>query len=303
MARVGITRPIVWISLPDLRELAWSLEAQLRVYHVVDEYAAYDGLSESGRVRLRQLEEKLLRAVDGVFVVSENLLKRKREFNPRTYLVPHGVDFELFSKVHNQGTSKPLSHLSSPIIGYAGLISARLDLELLRYISTNRPNWTLVLVGQVDDRFCKRELEALKLQPNVCWVGTRSVAELPGYLSRFDVCLIPYRPGESADCSCPLKLFEYAALGKPVVATNFAAARGFGNWVTVADSREEYLSAIQSTLSWPTTDERRLAALEKAEANRWSHRVLEVSKLLGDLLEMKEHGWHGESRSGGARLR
>ena len=43
---------------------------------------------------------------------------------------------------------------------------------------------------------------------------------LPVYAKRFDVCFIPFEPGEIARTTSPLKLFEYFALEKPVVVTS-----------------------------------------------------------------------------------
>ena len=34
-----------------------------------------------------------------------------------------------------------------------------------------------------------------------------------------DICLLPFRSDAVSHAACPLKLFEYAALGKPIVST------------------------------------------------------------------------------------
>ena len=44
--------------------------------------------------------------------------------------------------------------------------------------------------------------------------------EIPNYLKRFDVCLIPYKLNPANIGTCPNKFVEYCALGKPIVSTS-----------------------------------------------------------------------------------
>ncbi|MDP1086539.1 hypothetical protein Q6245_29680, partial [Klebsiella pneumoniae] len=53
---------------------------------------------------------------------------------------------------------------------------------------------------------CLPELE------NVLYMGSIDYKVLPAYARMFDVCFIPFKPGEIARTTSPLKLFEYFAL-------------------------------------------------------------------------------------------
>ena len=60
-------------------------------------------------------------------------------------------------------------------------------------------------------------------------VGFRPYAEMPSYLSAADVCLLPAYKTETMQNIVPIKMYEYLAAGKPVIATNLPGLqREFG---------------------------------------------------------------------------
>jgi glycosyltransferase involved in cell wall biosynthesis len=85
------------------------------------------------------------------------------------------------------------------------------------------PNLTLTLVGDGTER--------LRLGHLAKSLGVGSSVQLPGwvefrniwsYIDKSTICLIPHRRTEHTDTTLPNKLFDYMALGKPVVASNCA---------------------------------------------------------------------------------
>ncbi len=51
-------------------------------------------------------------------------------------------------------------------------------------------------------------------------LGFRPLKELPGFISRGDCCLIPHHRNDHIDTTLPNKLFDYMALGRPVLTTD-----------------------------------------------------------------------------------
>ena len=153
---LGIREPIVWLSRPGMVHLIGAFDEALVVYHVVDEYLSY--CKDDGEARMQQqaLERQMLEKADLVIVVSERLLQAKRAFNRHTYLVPNGVDYEAYAQALESGDPPPpdIAPLPRPVLGYSGLIADRLNLEVLRSVAATHPEWSLVLVGAVDDRRC-----------------------------------------------------------------------------------------------------------------------------------------------------
>jgi glycosyltransferase involved in cell wall biosynthesis len=72
--------------------------------------------------------------------------------------------------------------------------------------------------------------------------------EIPAYVHGFDVCIVPTaRTSWGMKCR-PLKLMEYLAAGKPVVATETPASLAFANAVTIAQDTDSWVAGINSAL-------------------------------------------------------
>ena len=110
-----------------------SFNEKLSIYHVVDEYSAYGGTDTEKRTRLEPLEKQMLEKADMVIVVSNKLFKTKGPFNKHTYAVPNAVDFAAYDRALISSNLLPsdIARLPKPVIGYSGLISRRLDLDLI----------------------------------------------------------------------------------------------------------------------------------------------------------------------------
>ena len=61
---------------------------------------------------------------------------------------------------------------------------------------------------------------------NVHFLGLKIQAQLPAYLQRFDVGLIPFRVTSTTHAVSPLKVYEYLASGVPVAAPSLRALEG-----------------------------------------------------------------------------
>ena len=53
--------------------------------------------------------------------------------------------------------------------------------------------------------------------------GSKTYEAIPPCIDLFDVALIPFKISDLSDATDPIKLYEYFALGKPVVASRTAA--------------------------------------------------------------------------------
>jgi len=134
-------------------------------------------------------------------------------------LIPNGADVRHFRDV------PPLMDLPEPlrsfrggyqrIVGYFGAIAPWLWYEAIEQASVLMPDVGFAFIGQ-DYHGC---ITRLPKRSNVIYLGPVDYAFLPAYARLFDVCFIPFRPGDVARTTSPVKLFEYFALEKPVVVT------------------------------------------------------------------------------------
>src|SRR5438045_8807966 len=87
-------------------------------------------------------------------------------------------------------------------------------------VAAARPDWNFLLIGPVYDLSMRERGRRLLKRANVNWLGARTYESLPSYLHVFDVALIPFVINDITSATSPLKLYEYFAGGKPVIATS-----------------------------------------------------------------------------------
>jgi glycosyltransferase involved in cell wall biosynthesis len=277
---------ILWISLPHLYlfygdQFSRAVDFSVSCYdcsEAVEALGPCRTLDSAALARVRQRDEALSRAADVVIVNSEVLLQEKRALNLNTYLVPNGVDCDLFvpAPPAEYQCPEPLRSLHGPILGYVGSVLAPwVDFELVEYLAHDHPEWQIVLVGPTDARG-----EALSRQPNVHCLGSKPYADLPSYLAHFDVCLNLYKPNQCNESRTSLKLPMYLAMGRPVVSTDTAGVGLFPGLVSVARTHSDFASLVQLALACdaPGTPHRGISA---ARSWSWDTRVERIIELLG----------------------
>ena len=283
---------VVWTFAPEVGPVMRSLGEHVAVYHCVDEHAAYAQLNPRFAWArpsrdIRNRESELLGHVDLVLASSPMLAERLARQHPATHLVPHGADVSVYSRALREVLPEPsdLAHISRPRAGFVGMIDGRLDTDLLRRVARALPDWSFVLVGQV--RFRADGLVELQELPNVHFLGFKPPAELPAYLRHLDVTTIPYREDAFTRAIFPLKLFEYLAAGKGVVATRLPSLAAFeqDGLLHLGTDVESFKNALIDLAGRPAS----LASLRAEVANRhtWDQRVLEIEDLLAGALNRR----------------
>jgi glycosyltransferase involved in cell wall biosynthesis len=291
LRELGYRSPILWSFLPDTEILLGQFGEKLAVYHVVDEYSGYAGVTASWRPMVQRMEERLLRRVDLVFVVSPALLERKARFNEQTVLVPNGVDYAVFAAAQDTGTRPAdLTGVAAPVVGYVGAINEKLDLALLADAARECADVSWILVGPVavTGEESLQALAELRAMPHVHLLGRKCVNDVPNYVAACDVCVLPYRVNEWTRHIDSLKLWEYLACGKPVVATDIPTARQFvdrgedvgpGSIIRIATTREHFVQQVRAGVQEhdPALPKARQSI---AAMNTWDMRVEALSEAI-----------------------
>jgi glycosyltransferase involved in cell wall biosynthesis len=205
-------------------------------------------------------------------VGSESLLKRKRIYNSKTFMVNHAADIKHFMKATAPETVVPKDLASIPgrRVGFVGMVDkVRFDFDLIEKLADNSDNQVVIVGGFVDDAD-----RLLPKRDNIHCLGMKSINDLPAYIKGLDVCLMPYRLNDATRNIYPLKLHEYMATGKPVVATPIPAVEEFRDLMYVVDDLAEYSQVVNHAASEKNTDkvERRLAC---AQDHSWEIHVAE----------------------------
>jgi glycosyltransferase involved in cell wall biosynthesis len=265
--RHGIEDPVAWFHVPHVPFLVGELGERLAVYYCIDDYAAFPGVHPG---TVRAMDEETTRRADVVFVASDTLLAAKRQLNPNTHVSPHGVEFEHFSRAQDPALVVPadIAHLTGPVVGFFGLIESFVDLDLIDWLAVRRPDWQFLFLGRV-----AVPADSLPKRPNVHFIGKRPYADLPAYAKRFDACVIPYRACDWSYHANPIKLREYLATGKPVVAVETPQVKKFADVVEVAASREEFLARLDRVIGSPPNPEEVARRMARVVGSGWAARV------------------------------
>ncbi len=264
----------LWLFTPDLPELIDRLPTECVVYYCVDDFAAFGGFNTA---LMERLEARTIAGSDVIVATSTRLYEGRRERHPNVHLVPHGVDYEHFAQVATlaaDAVPDDLKRIPRPILGYMGLVSDWLDLDLIRRAARTRPDWSFVLIGDV-----RCDVEAIAHLPNVHRLGGRPYELLPAYCRGFDVGLIPFRMNRLVRAVNPIKLREYLAAGLPVVSAPIAEVLPYAPAVLTAESPGEFLGACHAALRMAADGN---AAARQALVRResWRQRVERLSEIV-----------------------
>lgn len=239
---------VLWLYDPCAFELVGSCGEALAVYDCVDDYAEQVGSDARRKRFVAEADAEAARRSALVFATTEGLFERQRSRNTNTHLVPNGADYDHFAGVRAGSEAQEALALGHPLVGFAGnLTEEKVDFALLERLAEARPDWTLALVGPADER-ARPAVERLARRSNVAWLGPQSYDEVPRYVAAFDVGLIPYRTNAYTRNCSPLKVFEYLAAGKPVVATGVPVLGSMEPDVVLADGVEDLCAAIERAL-------------------------------------------------------
>ena len=167
-------------------------------------------------------EETFRTWADGTTVINTVLRQRAVDLGvpPETILLlPDGCDVQRLQVLDRDEARRALGlPLDRPLIGYIGAIfqrDAQLMVRAFDLVQESHPQALLALIG-----YCNVDVAALVADPGaVIRTGFVSYEDMNRYLAACDLCWLPLRDTGANRGRWPLKLNEYIAAGRPVVAT------------------------------------------------------------------------------------
>lgn len=267
-------RAVLYVTFPGHRYVARFLEQAILVYDVLDRLEIF---GDHCAAMVRDHRE-LLGAADLVLCSAPPLLEQNAPLARRALLVPNGVWLEDFAAAPPPPPAPPVT------IGYFGAISELLDFDLLEEIAA-LPDVRLALAGPIAafdpgrEAAVQARAEALFARKNVVHHGVVAYDDLPAFLGDVHCAIVPFRVTPDTDAVSPLKLFEYLAAGRPVLATPTRNMRLFEDDVFVGD-RDAILARIRDG-SWRSLAATR--ARNVLERHRWQELIAPVAAAIRDL--------------------
>ena len=247
MQAEDITDFVAWYYTPMALPWTRHLEAETVVYDCMDELSLFRGAPRE----IVDRERELIAMADVVFAGGASLYEAKRHRSSNVHCLPSSIDASHFRRARTfDGDPADQAKIPHIRLGFAGVIDERMDIELLDGLAAARPDWHLVLVGPV----VKIDPAQLPRRANIHYLGSKPYAELPAYLSGWDIALLPFALNEATRFISPTKTPEYLAAGCPVVSTpirDVVNPYGIAELARIAHTVQGFIAAVEGELARP----------------------------------------------------
>jgi glycosyltransferase involved in cell wall biosynthesis len=268
--------------LPNSVDLIPHLAPLATVYDCVDFHAQFGGLSTPAVIE--QMERELVYQSRVVFATADKLRHRLLAHHVDVRLLPNAAEIQHFAKAKQVEVHPRLLDIPSPRVGFIGGIGSWVDLDFIAGFAKARPNVHVALIGPIET-----DVGTLAALPNVHLLGLQPYAELPQFLAGFDATLVTFRRSELAQSVNPVKVYEYLAAGKEVIATPIHELQKMRELLWIVETASDGVAALDRILQGEKRcDDRVREAFVRQ--NSWDARVEQVHEVLQSLLPQSIHG-------------
>jgi glycosyltransferase involved in cell wall biosynthesis len=255
---------------------------EILVYEYIDHITPKISVDIQTVNKLMKLKEFAFNNADFV-IASARILEQeaiKEVGNEKVRYIPNGVDVDHYRNEKHKNIILPDILLNfrnryKKLVGYFGAISPWLWYEMLTELIEMRDDVGFLFIGPD----YQNSYFNLPKSPNLLHLDAVNYKVLPGYARIFDICFIPFAPGEIAKSTSPLKLFEYFALEKPVVVPSFMDECVVFDEVFTGGSAASISEAIDAAFAVKDDVGYKNKLAKIAERNSWLQRAKEYIKI------------------------
>ncbi|WP_435199862.1 glycosyltransferase [Janibacter sp. GS2] len=261
--KLAMPTSVLWVNDPHGAEVM-TLTGWPTLYDITDDWleAHRDQITLS---RLERYERLLMDHAVEVVVCSPGLERSKAHHRSLT-LLRNAVD-----PATTRATPRPADLPAGATAVYVGTLhSDRLDIDLCVATATaTADRGRLVLVGP--DALAPDERDRLTAA-GATLLGDKDHRDVPGYLQHADVLLVPHVVDDFTESLDPIKLYEYRAVGRPVVSTPVSGFREAADHRLVVVDPADFASTVRQAL--PAID--RFPTGASTDVPTWAGRVAEM---------------------------
>ena len=248
------------------------------------------------------IESKNLKCADRVVAINEKLKDYAITMgaNPEeAYVVRAGIDFERFSPNFDTRAIREQYGIAKNdiVLLFTGFFRGRIaKISGLREVAlalsrVNDPRIKFLIVGEGDASTELREIrERYNLQERLILAGKRPYDEMPAFICASDICVLPYHNVELTRDIVPIKMYEYMAMGKPVISISLPGVmKEFGedNGVIYVDRPEDILKKAIELVENGTLKEHGSKARRFVEKYNWDDIVDEFEGILEEVIKVR----------------
>jgi len=269
---LGGVRPILVVSYPHpafCKSLnRFNSHGWPTIYDVRDDWQEFSKVGQA-KWYSEGAERYIANNCDAVMCVSRPLQKKLKQWAPTrpVHLSPNAYDGGFLSPGYRHAPTSP------PIVGYFGhLTGSWFAWDDLSKIARALPHFRFEIIGH-------GEPEELHLPENVVLMGKKTHAEICKIAARWSVATIPFKMSRLADGVDPIKIYEYFALGLPVVSFRMPQIADYP-YTTTVDSVSGFVEALQSAVEVVPEADVLAAFLAK---NTWRHRADQIIQIADEV--------------------
>lgn len=242
------------------------------------------------------IEQRAIGLADQVLAINEKLREytiRLGGSHKKTQTLRAGLDFKQFNpstsgenvrKRYNLTKQDVVLFFMGWLYHFSGLKEVALQLA-----RSEDPVVKLLIVGEGDAYVDLQQIgKQHNLKGKMILAGKRPYSEIPQFIAAADICILPAYPKEKAMLDIvPIKMYEYMAMKKPVIASKLPGVMkefGEGNGVVYVDRPEDVLQKALGLVRNDNLEELGRKARKFAEKYSWDNIVSEFERILKETL-------------------
>mgnify|MGYP001188339146 CR=1 FL=1 len=279
---------VSFLPTPLIQNLIKKLKPKSLIYYCIDNLA----LKSSNYEIFKKYENNLFKIANLVICTSRILEKNAKKFSNNVIYVPSGVNYKKLNFYEdNLNIAEKLffENLKGTVFGYVGAIRDIIDYDYIKKIIKETKNSYFVFVGPIITEPPKE----IQVMSNVFFIGQKNHNQIPSYISKFDICLIPYQKNDFTDAIYPTKINEYLSLGKPIVSIPIYEVNKFSkenfdiiNFLDLGHNIEDQIKKIL------VKDEHKIKLRKEiAQNNDWNKRFEIIESKLDEKIKKKQIDW------------
>lgn len=223
--------------------------------------------SKLWKLTLQRNQRRLLRRADVVTVTAVQFYDELKAANKKTYLIPNAVS-DSFASGGAHGASFGRLRRAN-VFGYIGTMSEWFDEAVIWKLLALDSRYEIYLAGRNDRRpIC---------HPRVHYLGILENGQLPALLETFDVCLYNFKQSPLLDTINPVKIYEYLALNKPVLAVKSKETLRFKKYLALYEDVEEIEAIVKQGFWRPFADAK--SHRQFLKHNSWEARTAQIEQV------------------------
>jgi glycosyltransferase involved in cell wall biosynthesis len=285
--------PILWIANVHKAYLMEEIPASIRIFDAIDDWESISVYRQLGR-KIRSGYDSVMKHADIIYTVSSHLKKKfqERARTSRVTHLPNAVDPGVFDLPADPPSVRRETRKNRRrVLTYVGVLSERVDLDLLERIARDWPQCRVRLIGPMT-RAVEQEWVELQKIPNLEWAGLVHHSKIPEVLRSSDVLLMPHQESPLSLSMDPLKLYEYMTTGLPIVSTPVPPTRDYASLVYLGTGRHfsEQIGVALDEPIRPDAEGLWQARIDESKNHHWDGRIAKIESDIEELLSTRKRG-------------